>query len=369
MIKLLTKICKSANVIIVLLYLLACLIPVLPEGKFWPVALLGLIFPLLVCIVLGFLLLWLLARSRWFILSLAALLLSWQQLSVFAGFHTNAGFVLPKTSETLRVLSWNLSSWGETIKKRKKGVTYRPLMADLVKKQQADVLCFQEFWDVNARSSDSILPIFKEAGYPYSYFVKSIINKRSIKTGVAILSKFPIIDTGKFTFGEDDFAEHLIYADISFNNQKVRVFTTHLQSVQFETKEYPTLQKIKYAEDRGLKDSKTALAKLKRAYHFRGAQADLVHQKITESPYPVIICGDFNDVPNSYTYFTIGKDLQDVFLKKGRGFGRTFRYISPTLRIDYILADKKFRVKQYECIPTDLSDHYPVIADLGPAIP
>ncbi|MGN6246740.1 MAG: endonuclease/exonuclease/phosphatase family protein [Ginsengibacter sp.] len=83
-----------------------------------------------------------------------------------------------------------------------------------------------------------------------------------------------------------------------------------------------------------------------------------------KSPYPVILTGDFNDVPNSNTYFTISKNMQDVFLKKGSFIGRTFRFISPTLRIDYILADKSFKVNQMRIIHVSYSDHYPVEADL-----
>jgi endonuclease/exonuclease/phosphatase family metal-dependent hydrolase len=68
-------------------------------------------------------------------------------------------------------------------------------------------------------------------------------------------------------------------------------------------------------------------------------------------------------VPNSYTYFKSKGDLQDAFLKKGHSIGRTFRYLSPTLRIDYILADKQLEVAQFNRVIAPYSDHYPVIAD------
>ncbi|HJY22159.1 MAG TPA: hypothetical protein VJ279_04700, partial [Hanamia sp.] len=71
-----------------------------------------------------------------------------------------------------------------------------------------------------------------------------------------------------------------------------------------------------------------------------------------------------NDVPNSSTYFKIKDNYQDAFLKKGSFLGRTFRFISPTLRIDYILADKRFKVNQFQTIHVPYSDHYPVETDL-----
>ena len=82
------------------------------------------------------------------------------------------------------------------------------------------------------------------------------------------------------------------------------------------------------------------------------------------SPYPVIICGDFNDVPNSYAYNTIGKGTHDAFTDKGTGIGRTYAGVSPTLRIDHIFADKHFNIEQYIRARKKISDHYPLITDL-----
>lgn len=365
MTKLAGTILKLVNIFVVLVYLSACLIPFLPAGKYWMIAVLGLVFPILFIIVAGFLAGWIIAGSKWFLLSLVALALSWQQLSVVAGITSKKEFTLLKTNETLRILTWNTSSWGESSKNYNNSFDYRPFMFDLIKKQQADVLCFQEYWDIGIRySNNSNIQAFKEMGYPYSYFVKSITQNINDKMGVIILSRFPITDSSNFTYGKDDNAEHLIYADIQFHQKKIRVFTTHLQSVQFGEQEYSTLGQIKEPDKRELKDSKTIVHKLKNAYWFRGTQADFVQQKIKESPYPAIICGDFNDVPNSYTYFTIKGNLQDAFLKKGTGLGRTFQYLFPTLRIDYILADKKFEVDQFNRIIYPYSDHYPVVADL-----
>ena len=85
---------------------------------------------------------------------------------------------------------------------------------------------------------------------------------------------------------------------------------------------------------------------------------------MNESPYKVIICGDFNDVPNSYAYNTIGKGLKNAYAEKGSGIGRTFASISPTLRIDNIFVDKKLQVEQFARIKKKLSDHFPIIADV-----
>ncbi|MEO6230182.1 MAG: endonuclease/exonuclease/phosphatase family protein [Ferruginibacter sp.] len=366
--KLTSTLLKSINTGVVILYLLTCLIPYLPTGKYWMVAILGLIFPILFFIVLAFMTGWIVARSRWFMLSLFALIISWKQLSVVFGFTTKS-FSIAKSSDTLRVLTWNVSSWGETSKARIPDPEIHQHMINFVKSQRPDVLCFQEFFDlVRPGREYSIIKTFKEMGYNYSYYVKTFHGDTTYNMGVAILSKFPMVDTVKYYYGEADYAEHLIYADIQFHNQAIRVFTTHLQSVRFENAQYASIRKIK-SKDAGLSGSKTIIGKLKLAYHYRGAEADLVRQKIDASPYPVVVCGDFNDVPNSYTYFKIKGDLQDAFLAKGSKLGRTFRYLSPTLRIDYILADKKFEVKQFNRTILPYSDHYPIVADFDVSPP
>jgi endonuclease/exonuclease/phosphatase family metal-dependent hydrolase len=97
---------------------------------------------------------------------------------------------------------------------------------------------------------------------------------------------------------------------------------------------------------------------------YRSIQTEIVQKELQQSPYKKIFCGDFNDVPNSYTYFQIRGNMQDAFLQKGFGLGRTYTGISPTLRIDYILADKAFTVTQFKKMDVKLSDHYPIVADL-----
>ncbi len=364
MIKFISSLFKVGNIALVIVYLLACLIPFLPPGKFWWIAGIGLVFPLLFFGVVFFFLFWLVSRSKWAWLSLVALILSWRQIAVFAGLHFNNAFEVEKKANTLRILSYNLSSWGETSKDNPMGIDQRKEMISMITSQKADILCFQEFLDTKGIDKDAILPIFKKAGYPYAYYVKTVVEDVHYNLGVAIISKYPFSGTANYQFGYSDNAEHLIYADINFNGKTIRVFTTHLQSVKFEENEYATIRKIRQTDKPGLSNSTTLVKKLKYAYQFRGKQADSLYHKITESPYPVIVCGDFNDVPNSYTYFTVKKGLQDAFIQQGAGLGRTFRYLSPTLRIDYLLVDKNMTVEQYHRIKAPYSDHYPILCDV-----
>ena len=177
---------------------------------------------------------------------------------------------------------------------------------------------------------------------------------------------YPLIDTGLIRYQKPSIPEALIHGDIIFNGDTIRIYTTHLQSVQFQKQDYETLDKIKNNNEIEVKTSRGIFSKLKRGVINRSSQANLVKAEISKSPYPFILTGDFNDVPNSYTYFTIkDNDLQDAFLMSGLGVGRTYYNIAPALRIDYILTTKNFEVKQFNRIIKNYSDHYMLVADLN----
>ncbi|MEO6637484.1 MAG: endonuclease/exonuclease/phosphatase family protein [Ginsengibacter sp.] len=364
-----TKFIKSTfvfiNICIIACYLLVCIVPYIDTSKYWYVALLGLLFPLLFFALLFFIIIWAFAKSRWCWVSIIVLLLGIQQITATFGFHLPHDFNAVKKENTLRVLQWNVTSWDENNKKERGGKSHRQAMFDLVKNQNADILCFEEFFEpAKASGYDQNIGPLVKLGYPYYYFVPSVSVQNEYEDGVAIFSKYPIIDSAYFSYGENTSAENLLYADVKVQEKTIRVIATHLQSVRFKAEEYQSLSKIKHTNREGLKDSRTIVAKLKTGYTYRYSQGEMLHQQIAASPFPVVVCGDFNDVPNSSTYFTVRQNLQDAFLKTGFFIGRTFRFISPTLRIDYIFANKKFRVSQTEVIHVPYSDHYPVEADL-----
>jgi endonuclease/exonuclease/phosphatase family metal-dependent hydrolase len=353
------------NVGTIIAYLVTCFIPFINTGEHWYFAFPGLIFPLIFFALVGFIILWAILKSRWWWISLIVMLLGFQQIITVFGFNVPTKFSYEKAPNTLRVLQWNVSSWDESSEKEEEGTSFRPLMMDLVKQQDADVLCFEEFFE----SKDTAyfkpnISTIAEMGYPYYYFVPTVTYQNDYEMGIAIFSKYPMTDSANFSFKRNKKTEHLIYADIKVNDHTFRIFATHLQSVHFDESDYQSLSRLKLARETDLNDSRTIVSKLKRGYESRYQQAELVSQKIKESPYPSLICGDFNDVPNSSTYFKIKDNYQDAFLKKGSFLGRTFRFISPTLRIDYILADKRFKVNQFQSIHVPYSDHYPIETDL-----
>lgn len=354
------------NIGVILLYLSVCLVPFINTGKYWFFAFPGLAFPLIFFALFCFLLLWIFLKSKWFFVSFIVMLLGLQQILAVFSFHLPQKFSAVKQPNTLRIFHWNVESWDDSFDKNKHGEkSDKPEMFDLIKKQNPDVLCFEEYSDlkdINDQKSNTTAII--KIGYPYYVFAPTEKKPNTSQQGVIIFSKYPIIHSDTISYGEDTQAEHLIYADIKCGEKTFRIFTTHLQSVRFGNSDYRSLNRLKHAHDPGYSDSRTIASKLKMGYVHRYEQAKTVKEKIDESPYPVVLTGDFNDVPNSNTYFIIKGKLQDTFLEKGTFIGRTFRFISPTLRIDYILADKYFKVNQFRIIHVPYSDHYPLETDL-----
>ena len=84
----------------------------------------------------------------------------------------------------------------------------------------------------------------------------------------------------------------------------------------------------------------------------RAEQADTLAALVAASPYPVIVCGDFNDTPVSYTYRTVARKLNDSFRKVGRGYSHTYRGFFDMLRIDYVLFSDEFEALSYEVVDT-----------------
>jgi endonuclease/exonuclease/phosphatase family metal-dependent hydrolase len=359
----------ALNCLLLLFCLLACFSPFLNPGNYAFIALLGIGFPFLFTAVLltGIYMAYKKYKLVW--IHILVLVLGFYQLTHCFGFNAFAGFANEKKETSLRILSWNLSSWGVTKRNNANKISYRKEMTDLMVNSNADIICMQEYHFLREKTiRDSIIPELKEKGFNYFLFARSKYTMHLFKsahvTGVAIASKYPFADTAVFNYNDGDFAEPLVYADVLFNNKTIRIFTTHLQSVRLENYDYEALHNLKEPANASVTQAHAVAWKLKQAYKKRAQQANLLQQHITQSPHPVIVCGDFNDVPGSYVYTTAKGNLQDAFLKKGFGFGRTYRFISPTLRIDYILADKKFKVEQYKKIEVKYSDHYPVVADV-----
>jgi endonuclease/exonuclease/phosphatase family metal-dependent hydrolase len=351
------------NIAVVFFFLLSCLASYLNPQKWWFVSLFGLAFPVLLLLVIFFLVMWLVVKPRLSLLSLAALLISIKSVLVFFAFR-GSSFHQEKKPGTIRVVDWNVARFVEMKRNNNKGSQMRLKMMEQIKAQNADILCLQEFFhSVDSTYYPNIDYIKNNLGYPYWYYSHDNDGDKHF-TGSIIFSRFPIIDSGMIRYPRPTLPDALMHADILINNDTIRVYTTHLQSLQFDKGDYEKINEIKKADDSLIAKSRTIFSKIKRGIVSRSLQANIIDQVLDDCPYPILFCADLNDIPNSYTYHTVKGDMQDAFLKKGFGVGRTFSALSPTLRIDYIFADKSFKVLQYNRILKRYSDHYMIVSDL-----
>lgn len=352
------------NILAATVFMLSAFAPYLNPTKWWFISLLGLGFAFIFIIQLLFVILWLIFNPRYALISFLTLLIGWKSISVFFALHTWKDFNYDKPKHTIRVVHWNVARFIEWSRNNNVGSQTRLRMMQQLKDQNADVLCLSEFFhSTNPRYYDNLNHVMKKLGYPFYYYSWDD-DGGDQWVGQAIFSKTAIADSGLIRYPRPGMPESLIHADVIFNKDTIRFYTTHLQSVKFKKRDYESIEKIKNRDDSLLENSRNIFSKLKTGLIYRSRQADIVKQEIERSPHPYIVTGDLNDVPNSYTYFTIKEGLQDVFLKKGFGIGRTYSYISPTLRIDYILATNDFEIQQFDRIAKKYSDHYMLVADL-----
>jgi endonuclease/exonuclease/phosphatase family metal-dependent hydrolase len=349
------------NSILAAVFLIACLVPYLNPSRWWFMGIIGLAVPYMALLLVFFIFFWWVIKPANSLIPIITLLIGWKQLSVLFATNKYETFTEKKDSTYLRIVDWNTRSFEGLSNKADKRRIDRATIPEAIIAQKPDIICLQEF---NNSAVQNNVSKFKEK-YPYHYFSRDFTRpKQGYQAGCIIFSKYPIVDSGKIRFPGNS-SESLIYADIETPKKIVRVFTTHLQSFKFKQEDYEDIEIIKNTENKTLPASKSLLQKMKLAYTKRGEQAVIVRDALDRSPYPSVICGDFNDVPNSFTYFHIRKDWQDVFLATTLGIGRTYIALAPTLRIDYILPDNNFYIQQFDLVDEDLSDHLMLVTDLG----
>jgi endonuclease/exonuclease/phosphatase family metal-dependent hydrolase len=374
--KLTSGVVLGANLLVILLFLLSCLTPYLHPGKWWFTGFMGLLFPYLLATLLLFFVFWLLVHPRKSLYTLVTLLLGMGNIRTLLAFRGEKDFPIQKQSGELRVMNWNVRYFVPFRKDRFEGDETGNMTAILaeIKTYKPDVICFQEFFNNGEdKGRDMIKIMTQDMGYPFHYFSRDQVHWRTIITGTAIFSRYPILQATRVPYPAsiEEGAESTLFADIAVAGDTIRVCTIHLQSFRFMPRDYQSLGIIKNEQDKRLEESRKILRKMSNTFYLHGEQSDFVRKVLDKSPHPMVVCGDLNDVPNSYAYLNIRKDMHDAFLERGSGIGKTFTSASsrflgklPTLRIDYIFTDPSFETTGFFMVRKALSDHYGMLADL-----
>lgn len=336
------------NIFASVLLLLAYLAPYIPPDTFWPLAFMGLAYPYLLFINLIFLLIWVLLRSRNLILPLLVLVLGFQ-------FFSNTFRLIPhfKTKDNgIKVLSYNVHSFRVDQKAHRLN---NPGIIEYFKSVDADIICLQE--GIHFKEGRLSPNGIKDALSGINYFhVVSSGNYSDLVT----FSRYPILKKGEITFSDSDVL--VLFSDVKIaSNRIIRIYNCHLQSYSIDPDDYLVMDSLASGiNDRQIDLARKVSFKLKNGFMLRAFQVRKLAEHIRKSPYPVVVCGDFNDTPVSYAYRKVRGELKDSFVESGWWSSNTYNGQLPSFRIDYILADKKFNLENYSRDKVLFSDHFPV---------
>lgn len=313
------KILFIINSLLLLFLLVSYSVPMIHPLYLWQISLLGIIFPLILTLNIMFAIYWLFSWKKYFWANLIIILFGMSHIDNIIANQKNKLSSKElndikmnkkhKFDQLINIMTYNVRLFNQNENINNNNVEND--IIDIIKNKNPKILCLQEFNLTNKT---------KEL-FDFYNIDASNDNKLQIFTNYDVLNK--------------GFVENInscFYKDIILNDT-IRVYNIHLQSNWVKT--------------------------MKSSYINRANESRKIKDHINSSPYPVIVCGDFNDTPISYTYSTLKENLADAFKESGIGIGNSYVGI-PSLRIDYILHDKKFNSYNYKKHKYELSDHFPI---------
>ncbi len=334
------------NAFFALLLLISYLAYYIPPDPVWPLGLFGLAYPIFLTINTGFLIFWIILKKKYLFVSLISILLGWNHV----GNHFRLFPAKEKESaRQISVMTYNvrLSRITETGRKPAE-------FSSWLRQHQSDITCFQESYypaKGQAKSLSGIAPRQRLSAYHR-------------KAGLAILSTLPSFNKGEIDTRGRVFS---VYADFISGDDTLRVYNTQLASNYLDDEKLIFDAGTEMQQQELQRQASNLVRKLINGYQRRVREVKALKRHINQSPYPVILCGDLNNTPLSYTYHHLrGSRFSDSFHnQQSIGMGNTYNGKMPPIRIDYVLHDKEYKTLRYERIKVDFSDHYPVKVSLS----
>ena len=320
------------------------------------VAFLGLAYPVFLFLIAVFTLFWLLFKRKYIVFNIVVFLIGWNHFSDFYIINNTARLA---SQDAFKVMSYNVRNFSFYDKKNR--LKTRRNIFDFLKKTKADVYCFQEYYHqengVDFKTRDTMIQFLDTKNY-HECYTHEISGKQYF--GVITFSKFPIIHKGGISFENDD-NNYCIYSDLKIGKDTIRVFNGHLGSIRLQNSDYALFNDSEsIVLNKGDEHEQNLIGRLKLAFEKRAIQIEEVMTFVDESPYPVLLCGDFNDTPVSYCYRLINELLLDAFVQSGSGMGTTYIGKIPSNRIDYIFHSDAIKSAGFMTHGVFYSDHKPI---------
>lgn len=341
----------GANIATIILMLLTGFSDRLNPISFPLLSWLGMAFPLFVVVNLGFVVFWAFFCWRKLWIPVAGFLLAYVPISTYVPLNPRQ--TVPDGA--LKILSYNVCSYGGNYKYD----NAFELILDYFDQQQPDIVCLQEDVDTWRRY------VFNKYQrlYPYNDTTVLSYSKKSFNA-VGIHTRFPIIRKERIPYASKANGSVAYYLKVDADT--LLVINNHLENTHLTREDrshYEDMLRGGMKRDTAKAESKLIIGKLSEAAAARAPQAEAVSQYVkAHSQYPVVVCGDFNDTPISYTRHTISQGLTDCYAESGLGVGLSYNRKGFWVRIDHILCSSD--LTPYNCqidSKIDFSDHYPMI--------
>lgn len=295
---------------------------------------------ILILIVLIFL-----KSRRTLLIPIVALILS------IPGFVKSYSFGKSNDGEAqIKVMTYNVSVFRNYKDKSSTVSEVKNSLVNFIKEHNPDVICLQESgkWPKNTAQSFS-----KTIGYKYYSY--------NTKNGNSYFSKYKIENVN--IFKDENISKFADIKKINISkNESFYLVNCHLNSFGISKEEIEYINDIENIVKESETHGKSVIHKLKSGFERRTQSTDLLLENLPDDTLPLIICGDFNDTPLSYTYSQMSKaGMKDAFITASRGIGKTYCGPLPLLRIDYFWYNDYIEVVDYKRIKQTTSDHYPLI--------
>jgi endonuclease/exonuclease/phosphatase family metal-dependent hydrolase len=343
----------AVNVMFALALLLSYLAVHINPGDFALPAFFGLAYPYILLINIILIIIWTALLRFEALISACIIVLGFNHLTNYIQIGKKNG----NKDSTFSVMSYNLRLFNFF---EEKDANSEQKVLEFLSAKQPDILCLQEFY-ITGTPSRKEAEFKKVLGSNYNTHIKTMGSGKNRYYGIVTFSKFPIAAKGEIIHPKSSSLS--IFTDVVIENDTFRIFNNHLQSFRLKSIERSFIEEITYPDDKEtVNELRKISGSLKQGFVKRAHQSQLVKAQINQSPYPVIVAGDFNDTPVSYSYRKIRSGLNDSFVSSGYGAGFTYKGNYPPNRIDYILYDNSLESRYFEIIKVKYSDHYPIVA-------
>lgn len=306
----------------------------------------GLLFPAFLLLNLCFLVFWILFKWRMTIIPILGYAAAIVPLRIY--FPINVSSTPPDGA--VKFISYNVQNFSGDIN----GDSFEQI-TDYLKNSEADIVCLQES-GLGSHDGSVLDSIFEHSSL-------DMVSKTNGST-ISIYTRYPIVRKERIEYTSDNNGSMAYY--LKMDGDTVLVINNHFESTHLslnERERYKDMLKGEMENDTARAESKRLVKRLGESAQIRAPQADAVHAYIANhSEYPIIVCGDFNDNPISYTHRIVAKGLTDCYVETGIGLGLSYNPKGFFVRIDNILCSEKF--KPYNCKvdnKIEASDHYPIV--------